>query len=69
MYDIIKQIADAKGISIRALERALDFSNGTLVKWNASSPSVKKLQKVAVFLGVPIEQLIRGESNGKKHVN
>lgn len=57
-YDSVKKAAEAKGVSIRKIEMDLDFSNGSISKWNKSVPSVDKLLKVADYLEIPISELI-----------
>ena len=36
----------------------LGFSNRSISKWNESDPGIRKVQKVADYLGVPIEKLL-----------
>ncbi len=40
------------------LKKALKFSNGSICKWNENEPGIRKVQKVADYLGVPIEKLL-----------
>ena len=58
IYDNVKKLCDQKGISIWRLERDLGFSNRSVSKWNDSEPGIRKVQKVADYLGVPIEKLL-----------
>lgn len=58
LYDTIKQICAKKGISVGSIEKALQFSNGSICKWNESEPGIRKVQKVADYLGVPIKKLL-----------
>ncbi|WP_429949330.1 hypothetical protein IGJ55_002128 [Enterococcus sp. AZ170] len=58
LYENVKVEAAKKGISIRKIEQELEFSNGSISKWNDSVPSVDKIQKVAKFLGITIEKLL-----------
>lgn len=57
IYDNIRAEAKKKGYSIRQLERALFFSNGTVAKWNKRAPS-DKLTQVADFLQVDPMRLL-----------
>lgn len=59
LFDNVKRICDEKGISIWKLERELDLPNCSIRKWNESEPGVRKVQKVADYLGVPIEELLK----------
>ncbi len=58
LFDNVKRICDEKGISIWKLERELGFSNRSISKWNESDPGVRKVQKVADYLKVPIKKLL-----------
>lgn len=58
LYGNIKAICDERKISISALERALNFPRSSICKWNENEPGISKVQKVAVYLGVPIEKLL-----------
>lgn len=64
LYDSIKLLCTKKGISVGSIEKALEFSNGSISKWNESEPGIWKVQKVAEYLGVSLEKLIedRGET-------
>ena len=41
MYDKVKNIADAKKISIAELERKAGLSNGTIGKWRDSKNGIR----------------------------
>lgn len=60
MLEKIQNLCKLKGITLTKLERDLDFSRGSLYKWDTNSPSVDKVQKVADFLGVSVDFLISG---------
>lgn len=60
LYDKIKKVADSKSISIYRIEKDLEFSNGSLRKWNSSTPSATSLKKVADYLGVDLNNLLEG---------
>lgn len=59
IYDNVKRICDEKGISVGKLEKELDLSNGSVCKWNENEPGIRKVQKVADYLGVTIEELLK----------
>ena len=52
LYDNVKKICEEKGITIMQLEQELEFPRSYICKWN-------KVQKVADYLGVPIEKLLK----------
>lgn len=54
--------------TLTEVERACGFEKGTLLKWDHKSPSIEKAQKVAMYFGLTIDELIRGK-RGKKKIN
>lgn len=65
LYDNVKRICVKKRISVSNLEKALGLSNGSICKWNESEPGIRKVQKVADYLGVPIEKLLEDSEDGR----
>lgn len=59
VYDNIKKICENKGITISQIERDLGFSNASIRKWKECDPGVRKVQKVADYLKVPIERFLK----------
>ena len=57
IYQRIKDLANEKNISIRELEKQLDFSNGAVNKWRKKAPS-DKLEKVANYFDVTTDYLL-----------
>ncbi len=64
MYDNVKKICEEKGISVGKIEKDLQLSNGSICKWNENEPGIRKVQKVADYLGVSIEELLAEEERG-----
>lgn len=58
IYDKIKAICEEKGMSVRQLEMSAGLKNGTIRKWNDSSPTIKSLIAVADVLKVKVDKLI-----------
>lgn len=58
MLDNIKRFAEAKGMSLRAIEMICGFRN--IYRWDEHKPSVDKVQKVADVLGVTVDELLNG---------
>ena len=56
IYDKIKTLCNAEGITIKALEQELGMGNGTIGKWKKSSPTVDLLKKVANRFHVSIAE-------------
>lgn len=59
LYSKIKKICQLKGISIRQLEADLEFSSGSVCKWDENVPSWDRVTKVADYLGISLEELIK----------
>lgn len=59
LYDNVKKLCEEKGVSILSLEKALGFPRSSICKWNDNEPGIRKVQKVAEYLGVSIEKLLR----------
>lgn len=53
----IRQLCSQNNISIAALERQLNFGNGTIGRWNTASPTIERLGKVADYFGVSVDYL------------
>lgn len=61
IFEKVKKLAENEGISISKLESNCNIGNGTISKWNNSSPTVTNLKKVADYFGVSIEYFIDNE--------
>ena len=61
-YEKISKICKERGISIARLEREAGLGNATVRGWSTSSPTVETLSKVAKYLGVGIEELLRNDT-------
>ena len=58
LFDNIKELCEKKGVSVWKLEKDLGFSNRSISKWNETAPGIRKVQKVADYFGVAIEDLL-----------
>lgn len=62
LYANVKKLCQKKGITFAQLEKSLGFGNGTIRKWDTSSPSVDKLEKIADYFQLSTDKLLgRGE--------
>ncbi|WP_242871488.1 helix-turn-helix transcriptional regulator [Dehalobacter sp. TeCB1] len=60
MLEKIQRLCELYKISLTKLERDLDFGRGSIYKWDKSSPSSDKVQKVADYFGVSTDYLLYG---------
>ena len=67
LYTKIKMLCGEKGISVRTLEIKLEFSSGSICKWNENIPSFDKVEKAAEYLGVSLDKL--RDYSGNQHTN
>jgi len=54
----IRRLCSQKPVSIAKLERETGIGNGTISRWDTSSPSVENVQKVAEYFGISIGELL-----------
>jgi Helix-turn-helix. len=58
LLENIQFLCKERDISIPRLEKELGLGNGAIYKWEKSSPSIDKLQKVAEYFNVSIDYLL-----------
>ena len=58
----IRLLCSKKPVSIAKLERETGISNGTISRWDTSSPSIENVQKVAEYFGVTVDYLLTYEA-------
>ncbi|MGC6768617.1 helix-turn-helix domain-containing protein [Enterococcus sp. LJL128] len=54
----IKELADRRKVTFAELERSVGISNGQIRRWDASSPKIDNLQKVADYFHVSTDYLL-----------
>lgn len=69
LRDRIRELANKRGMSLPVLESALGFGNGTIVRWDKSSPTAEKLQKVADYFHVSVDYLLGREEVSNSDAN
>jgi transcriptional regulator with XRE-family HTH domain len=60
----IQLLCKKHNISVPKLEREIGLGNGAIYKWDKSSPTSDKLQKVAEYFKVPTDYLVYGFNRG-----
>lgn len=70
IYKTIQEIAQKRGVSVRKIETELNFSNGTIHKWEtAQTLPLGKIKAVANYLNVdPYTLLLVGVDMSKVKV-
>ena len=58
---VIRQKANAMGMSLSQLEEAAGVGNGVIGKWRNASPNIETIQKIANVLKCKIEDLLKKE--------
>ena len=61
LLDRIKLKAEEFGYSIKKLEELAGLPNGSIRRWNQSSPAVDKVQKIAYVLNTSLDYLVLGK--------
>ena len=59
-YSNIRRICDERHITIAELERKAGLGNGVVRKWDNASPTLRTAIAVADYLGVTLDDLVRG---------
>ena len=58
LLENIRRLCSKKPVSIAKLERETGIGNGTISRWDTSSPSIENVQKVADYFGVTVNDLL-----------
>lgn len=62
LYERIKELCRQNGTTISALERECGLAKGSVSKIDRHKPNAEKLQKIANYLEVSVEELMGTES-------
>ena len=66
-FERLKYLMKENNVTFAQLERTLGLSNGSMARWEKSSPSVEKVQKVADYFNVSVDYLL-GRTDDPKGV-
>ncbi len=58
----IKELCASRGITIKELERTTGLGNGTIRRWDDSSPALEKVIKVADYFDISVDMLTGSEN-------
>lgn len=64
-YERLTALMKERGLSQKMLENAIGISNGSVSKWNKSTPNVKTLRKLEDYFGVTADYLLTGKEKEK----
>lgn len=57
-FEIVKELANKKGLSLNEVEERIGFTKNTLYGLKTSKPSSERLMKIADFFGVSTDYLL-----------
>lgn len=60
LVERIQDLCSRKDTTLIGLEREIGLGRGTIRNWDKSSPSIDKLQKVASYFEISIDELVLG---------
>lgn len=60
LVEKIQKLCSSKNTTLIGLEREVGLGRGTIRNWDKNSPSIDKLQKVAKFFAVSVDELLLG---------
>ncbi len=63
LTDRIRQLCETHGETLASLERKMDFGNGTIRRWEKTSPASDKLAKIADYFNVTVDYLLGRDEN------
>jgi transcriptional regulator with XRE-family HTH domain len=68
-YEIIKKLADNKGITLQKTATELGLSINAIYKWKTQAPKGKVLLKVADYFDVSVDYLLGREEKEVKKID
>ena len=63
IFEQVHSRAAEKHMSISALEKACGLKNSTIIKWRNHVPRADNLQKVALYLGCTMDELMKEDGS------
>lgn len=57
-FERLTRLIKENNLTFAQLERELGLSNGSMARWEKSSPSVEKVQKVADYFHISVDYLL-----------
>lgn len=60
-FEIVKKLAQKRGITLKQLSEKLEFGESTIYKWKNQAPKTEYLESVADYFGVTVDFLLGRE--------
>ena len=67
MYNQIRNLCKKNNISVSELEIKMDFSRGSICKWDVNIPSITKVKAVADYFNVTVDDLLKGDETSESY--
>ena len=67
MYNQIRNLCKKNNISVSELEAKMDFSRGSICKWDVNIPSITKVKAVADYFNVTVDDLLKGDETSESY--
>lgn len=64
-FEIVKKLAQSRGITLKQLSENLDFGESTIYKWKQQTPKTEYLELVADYFNVSVDYLLGRETDNK----
>lgn len=64
----IQALCEIKGATLIGLEREIGIGRGTIRRWDESSPTIEKIQKVADYFHVSVDYLLGRDDKDQKDI-
>lgn len=67
-YERLQERIKEKGETIKSTEKKCGMANATIQKWQKQSPRLENIEKVATFLDISIDWLVKGEEQTERRL-
>lgn len=67
--EIIKELCEEKGVTIKKMEQDIGISANSSFKWKTRTPSAENLLKLSEYFGVSTDYILTGEQSGVSKEN
>lgn len=64
IYETVEKLIIDKGLKIGTVEKRAGMSKGSITKWKTGSPTLAKMEAVAVVLDMTVSDLLKEVEDG-----